>query len=34
MYEGEKPVYVTLVSTGVDGLGDPEERTPPFAASS
>ena len=25
MYEGEKPVYVTLVSTGVDGLGDPEE---------
>jgi lipoprotein-anchoring transpeptidase ErfK/SrfK len=25
MYEGEKPVYVTLVSTGVDGLGDPAE---------
>jgi lipoprotein-anchoring transpeptidase ErfK/SrfK len=25
MYEGEKPVYVTLVSTGIDGLGDPEE---------
>ena len=25
MYEGEKPVYATLVSTGVDGLGDPEE---------
>lgn len=25
MYEGEKPVYVTLVSTGVDGLGDPQE---------
>ena len=25
MYEGEKPVYATLVSTGVDGLGDPEQ---------
>jgi hypothetical protein len=25
MYEGEKPVYATLVSTGVDGLGDPTE---------
>ncbi|RYZ02766.1 MAG: hypothetical protein EOO73_30340 [Myxococcales bacterium] len=25
MYDGEKPVYVTLVSTGVDGLGDPVE---------
>ncbi len=25
MYEGEKPIYATLVSTGVDGLGDPEE---------
>lgn len=24
-YEGEKPVYVTLVSTGADGLGDPLE---------
>lgn len=24
-YEGDKPVYVTLVSTGIDGLGDPEE---------
>jgi len=24
-YEGTKPVYVTLVSTGADGLGDPEE---------
>jgi hypothetical protein len=24
-YEGTHPVYVTLVSTGVDGLGDPEE---------
>jgi hypothetical protein len=24
-YEGERPVYVTLVSTGADGLGDPEE---------
>jgi hypothetical protein len=24
-YEGEKPVYVTLVSTGADGLGDPKE---------
>jgi hypothetical protein len=23
-YEGERPVYVTLVSTGRDGLGDPE----------
>ncbi|HWA72253.1 MAG TPA: L,D-transpeptidase family protein, partial [Polyangiaceae bacterium] len=23
-YEGDKPVYATLVSTGVDGLGDPE----------
>ncbi|HYJ08034.1 MAG TPA: L,D-transpeptidase [Polyangiaceae bacterium] len=25
MYSGEKPVYATLVSTGVDGLGDPLE---------
>jgi len=25
MYEGERPTYVTLVSTGVDGLGDPLE---------
>jgi hypothetical protein len=25
MYQGEKPVYATLVSTGVDGLGDPAE---------
>ena len=24
-YEGDTPVYVTLVSTGVDGIGDPEE---------
>jgi hypothetical protein len=24
-YEGERPVYVTLVSTGADGLGDPAE---------
>lgn len=24
-YEGERPVYVTLVSTGADGLGDPEQ---------
>jgi hypothetical protein len=24
-YEGETPVYATLVSTGVDGLGDPKE---------
>ena len=24
-YEGQKPVYVTLVSTGADGLGDPKE---------
>jgi hypothetical protein len=24
-YEGKKPVYVTLVSTGVDGLGDPRK---------
>ena len=24
-YEGERPVYVTLVSTGADGLGDPTE---------
>lgn len=24
-YEGQKPVYVTLVSTGRGGLGDPEE---------
>ncbi len=24
-YEGTRPVYVTLVSTGVDGLGDPEK---------
>jgi hypothetical protein len=23
MYEGDKPVYATLVSTGVDGMGDP-----------
>ncbi|KYF58656.1 hypothetical protein BE04_22410 [Sorangium cellulosum] len=23
-YEGARPVYVTLVSTGADGLGDPE----------
>jgi L,D-transpeptidase catalytic domain len=23
MYEGDKPVYATLVSTGIDGLGDP-----------
>jgi hypothetical protein len=23
-YEGKKPVYVTLVSTGADGLGDPK----------
>jgi hypothetical protein len=23
-YEGERPVYVTLVSTGLDGAGDPE----------
>ncbi len=23
-YQGEHPLYVTLVSTGVDGLGDPE----------
>ncbi|MGC4025342.1 MAG: L,D-transpeptidase family protein [Mesorhizobium sp.] len=23
-FQGEKPVYATLVSTGVDGLGDPE----------
>ncbi len=23
-YEGDKPVYVTLVSTGADGLGDPK----------
>lgn len=25
MYEGETPIYATLVSTGVDGLGDPTE---------
>jgi hypothetical protein len=25
MYEGETPIYATLVSTGVDGLGDPAE---------
>jgi hypothetical protein len=24
-YEGEKPVYVTLVSTGADGTGDPKK---------
>ncbi|HMJ11629.1 MAG TPA: L,D-transpeptidase, partial [Polyangiaceae bacterium] len=24
-YEGDNPVYVTLVSTGVDGMGDPVE---------
>ena len=24
-YEGKKPVYVTLVSTGADGLGDPKK---------
>ena len=24
-YEGKKPVYATLVSTGADGLGDPKE---------
>jgi lipoprotein-anchoring transpeptidase ErfK/SrfK len=24
-YEGVRPVYATLVSTGVDGLGDPEK---------
>jgi len=24
-YEGRRPVYATLVSTGADGLGDPEE---------
>lgn len=24
MYEGERPVFATLVSTGIDGLGDPE----------
>ena len=24
-YEGTKPVYVTLVSTGIDGIGDPEK---------
>jgi lipoprotein-anchoring transpeptidase ErfK/SrfK len=24
LYEGEKPVYATLVSTGADGMGDPE----------
>lgn len=24
LYEGEKPVYATLVSTGVDGAGDPK----------
>jgi lipoprotein-anchoring transpeptidase ErfK/SrfK len=26
-YEGRKPVYVTLVSTGAGGLGDPEKTT-------
>lgn len=25
LYEGSRPVYVTLVSTGRDGLGDPDE---------
>jgi hypothetical protein len=25
MYSGDKPIYATLVSTGVDGLGDPIE---------
>jgi lipoprotein-anchoring transpeptidase ErfK/SrfK len=25
MYEGETPIYATLVSTGIDGLGDPAE---------
>ncbi len=25
LYEGSRPVYVTLVSTGRDGLGDPKE---------
>jgi hypothetical protein len=24
-YEGTKPVYVTLISSGIDGIGDPEE---------
>jgi lipoprotein-anchoring transpeptidase ErfK/SrfK len=24
LYEGEKPIYATLVSTGADGMGDPE----------
>jgi len=24
LYEGERPVYATLVSTGVDGMGDPK----------
>jgi len=24
-FEGTRPVYATLVSTGVDGLGDPEK---------
>jgi hypothetical protein len=24
-YEGKKPVFVTLVSTGIDGLGDPKK---------
>ena len=24
-YEGDQPVYATLVSTGADGLGDPKE---------
>ncbi|NBU63690.1 MAG: hypothetical protein EBS29_04195, partial [Chloroflexia bacterium] len=23
-YEGETPVYATLVSTGIDGMGDPK----------
>ncbi len=25
MYEGETPIYATLVSTGIDGIGDPLE---------
>ncbi|HEU4405402.1 MAG TPA: L,D-transpeptidase [Polyangiaceae bacterium] len=24
MYEGDKPVYATMVSTGIDGMGDPQ----------
>ncbi len=24
-YEGQKPVYVTLISTGIDGMGDPKK---------